>query len=311
MRIIFAGTPDFAAAHLQAILDSEHEVVAVYSQPDRPSGRGKKLTPSAVKSLGLANNLPIEQPVKFSDEGAAETLAGYEADIMVVVAYGLLLPEHILSIPKLGCINVHGSILPKWRGAAPIQRAIWAGDNETGVAIMQMDKGLDTGDVLHVARLPIDAEDTSASLYNKLAELGPKVLVKTLSDFANYTPQTQDDAQATYAKKLSKAEAKCNWQLSALQLARNVRAFNPWPVVWFEKNTQAIKIWRADVVETTNSPKKANGEVIEYAKNGLIVQCEEGCLVIHEIQLPNKKRQSIADVVNGKPDLFACGEILS
>ncbi|MFC3122008.1 methionyl-tRNA formyltransferase [Agaribacter flavus] len=310
MRIVFAGTPDFAAAHLQALLNTEHEIVAVYSQPDRPAGRGKKLTPSAVKSLAQANNIAVEQPLKFSDEGAADKLASYHADVMVVVAYGLLLPEHILNIPKRGCINVHGSILPKWRGAAPIQRAIWAGDKETGVAIMQMDKGLDTGKVIQIATLAIEDNDTSASLYNKLAALGPRTLVDTLAKLDTLEATEQNNDQATYAKKLSKEEARCDWSLDAQQLARNVRAFNPWPVAWFDYNGQAIKIWEAEPVSAKSFEKSACGEITEYSKDGLSIKCASGLLLIKQIQLPNKKRQAIADLVNGKPDLFAPGQCL-
>ena len=206
LKVIFAGTPDFAAKHLSALLESEHEVIAVYTQPDRPAGRGKKLTASPVKVLAEENAIPVYQPQSLKAQDAQEELASLNADLMVVVAYGLILPTAVLNAPKLGCINVHGSILPKWRGAAPIQRSIWAGDAETGVTIMQMDEGLDTGDMLHIATLPITSEDTSATLYEKLAELGPQALVEVVNEFDRYTPTKQDDSQATYAKKLSKAK---------------------------------------------------------------------------------------------------------
>ena len=210
LRIVFAGTPDFAARHLAALLSSEHEVIAVYTQPDRPAGRGKKLTASPVKTIALEHDIPVYQPENFKSDEAKQELADLNADIMVVVAYGLLLPQVVLDTPKLGCINVHGSILPRWRGAAPIQRSIWAGDAETGVTIMQMDIGLDTGDMLKIATLPIEASDTSASMYEKLAGLGPDALIDCLADIAagKAEPVKQDDELANYAKKLSKEEAR-------------------------------------------------------------------------------------------------------
>lgn len=206
LRIIFAGTPDFAARHLQALIDSEHQIVGVYSQPDRPAGRGKKLKASEVKELALQHGLPVFQPASLKSDDALSELSSLNADIMIVVAYGLLLPKAILEAPRLGCLNVHGSILPRWRGAAPIQRAIWAGDEETGVTIMQMDEGLDTGDMLHISRCPIDAAETSASLYTKLADLGPAALIDTIAKLANgeITPQVQDDQQANSQKSYLK-----------------------------------------------------------------------------------------------------------
>ncbi|TOP13026.1 methionyl-tRNA formyltransferase, partial [Vibrio parahaemolyticus] len=198
LRIVFAGTPDFAARHLAALLSSEHEVIAVYTNPDRPAGRGKKLAAPPVKQLALEHNIPVYQPESFKSDEAKQELADLNADLMVVVAYGMLLPQAVLDTPKLGCINVHGSILPRWRGAAPIQRSIWAGDAETGVTIMQMDIGLDTGDMLKIATLPIEATDTSASMYEKLAELGPEALIDCLADIAadKAVPVKQDDELA-------------------------------------------------------------------------------------------------------------------
>ncbi len=229
LRIVFAGTPDFAARHLAALLSSEHEVIAVYTQPDRPASRGKKLTASPVKTIALEHDIPVYQPENFKSDEAKQELADLNADIMVVVAYGLLLPQVVLDTPKLGCINVHGSILPRWRGAAPIQRSIWAGDAETGVTIMQMDIGLDTGDMLKIATLPIEASDTSASMYEKLAGLGPDALIDCLADIATgkVEPVKQDDELANYAKKLSKEEARIDWNDDAAHIERCVRAFNP------------------------------------------------------------------------------------
>ena len=312
MRIIFAGTPDFAASHLQAILEANHNVVAVYTQPDRPAGRGKKLTASAVKNLAVAHNLPVFQPASLKTPEAQSELANLNADLMIVVAYGLILPKQVLDTPTFGCINVHGSILPKWRGAAPIQRAIWAGDHETGVTIMQMDEGLDTGDILSIHRISIENNDTSALLYQKLAELGPKALVKDLSHFSTLVPVKQDDSQASYASKLSKIEACIDWQIPSQQLQRNVLAFNPWPVAWFTYNDKPIKVWNAHH-ETMPDNKQTSvvvGEVLSYNKDGLKIATSNGIFVITELQLSGKKPQAVSQIVNGQPKLFTSGDIL-
>ncbi|GLP97695.1 methionyl-tRNA formyltransferase [Paraferrimonas sedimenticola] len=310
LRVVFAGTPEFAADHLQALIDSTHEVVAVYSQPDRPAGRGKKLQPSAVKQLALQHELPVEQPVSLKDADAQAVLASYQADIMVVVAYGLILPQVVLDTPRLGCINVHGSILPAWRGAAPIQRSIWAGDAQTGVTIMQMDKGLDTGDMLHIARCDIEDSDNSASLYLKLAKLGPQALLDTLAGLAKgeITPEPQDDALATYAEKLSKAEAKLDWNKSADALWREVRAFNPWPISYFEHDGQAIKVRSAQTIDQQTSATP--GTVIDAGKHGVDVATANGVLRLLELQIPGKKSLPAADVVNARPQWFSTGNRL-
>lgn len=309
MRVIFAGTPDFAAAHLQALLASDHEVVAVYTQPDRPAGRGKKLQASPVKQLAETNQIPVHQPSSLKDIEAQQQLAEIHCDIMVVVAYGLLLPKAVLEIPPLGCVNVHGSILPRWRGAAPIQRAIWAGDSESGVTIMQMDEGLDTGAMLHIQTTPIRSEETSASLYNRLAEIGPQALIRCLDDFSALTPVTQDEDLATYAKKLSKQEARIDWSLSAAQLERNVRAFNPWPVAWFEVGETALKVWAASTLpDTTN---KSPGTIVSADKHGIRVATSEGLFCITELQVPGKKRAHVSDILNAKGDWFEPGTLLS
>ncbi|MFT7683871.1 MAG: methionyl-tRNA formyltransferase, partial [Moritella dasanensis] len=253
LRIIFAGTPDFAAKHLSALLNSEHQVIAVYSQPDRPAGRGKKLKPSDVKQLAVSHDIPVYQPASLRNEEAQQALSALDADLMVVVAYGLILPQVVLDTPRLGCINVHGSLLPRWRGAAPIQRSIWAGDAETGVTIMQMDLGLDTGAMLHKVTCPIAADETSASLYDKLAELGPQGLLETLAQISDNTAvaEVQDDEQSNYAAKLSKEEANIDWTQSAVEIERQVRAFNPWPVSYTQIAEQNVKIWQASVSEET------------------------------------------------------------
>lgn len=311
LRIVFAGTPDFAARHLAALLSSEHEVIAVYTQPDRPAGRGKKLTASPVKHLALEHNIPVYQPENFKSDEAKQALASLNADIMVVVAYGLLLPKAVLDTPKLGCINVHGSILPRWRGAAPIQRSIWAGDAETGVTIMQMDVGLDTGDMLKIATLPIDASDTSSSMYDKLAELGPQALVDCLSDIAQGTAVAvkQDDALANYAQKLSKEEAKIDWTLSAQAIERCVRAFNPWPMSHFSVAENQIKVWQSRV-ETGNSTH-APGTIIQADKTGIYVATGEDILVLESLQIPGKKALQVQDILNARASWFEVGTQLN
>ncbi|WP_406665417.1 methionyl-tRNA formyltransferase [Gallaecimonas sp. GXIMD1310] len=309
LRIIFAGTPDFAARHLAALLASHHQVVAVYTQPDRPAGRGKKLTASPVKQLAEQHQLPIQQPASLKSPEAQAVLRQYQADVMVVVAYGLILPQAVLDTPRLGCLNVHGSLLPRWRGAAPIQRAIWAGDSETGVTIMQMDKGLDTGAMLHKAALPITADDTSASLYNKLAELGPEALLYTLDRLTQLTAQPQDDSLANYAQKLSKEEARIDWQLGAAQLERCVRAFNPWPVSFFEHQQQAIKVWAASCLPATSQARP--GTIIASSKAGIDVATGDGVLRISQLQLPGKKAMAAADVLNARQEWFNEGVVLS
>ncbi|PQJ65205.1 methionyl-tRNA formyltransferase [Vibrio jasicida] len=307
LRIVFAGTPDFAARHLAALLSSEHEVIAVYTQPDRPAGRGKKLTASPVKTIALEHGIPVYQPENFKSDEAKQELADLNADIMVVVAYGLLLPQVVLDTPKLGCINVHGSILPRWRGAAPIQRSIWAGDAETGVTIMQMDIGLDTGDMLKIATLPIEASDTSASMYEKLAGLGPDALIDCLADIAtgNAEPVKQDDELANYAKKLSKEEARINWNDDAAHIERCVRAFNPWPMSHFEVAENSIKVWQSRVAEQTSD--KPAGTIVQADKTGIYVATGNGTLVLEQLQIPGKKAMSVQDILNSRASWFEVG----
>jgi methionyl-tRNA formyltransferase len=311
LRIVFAGTPDFAALHLAALLSSEHEVIAVYTQPDRPAGRGKKLTASPVKNIALEHDIPVYQPENFKSDEAKQQLIDLNADLMVVVAYGLLLPQAVLDTPKLGCINVHGSILPRWRGAAPIQRSIWAGDDETGVTIMQMDIGLDTGDMLKIAKLPIESTDTSASMYGKLAELGPKALVECLEDISNGSAMAkkQDDEHANYAKKLSKEEARINWSDEAAHIERCVRAFNPWPMSHFETAENSIKVWQSRVDEqVSNEPA---GTIIKADKTGIYVTTSSGVLVLEKLQVPGKKAMPVQDILNSRSNWFEIGSVLS
>ncbi|MDN4502318.1 methionyl-tRNA formyltransferase [Alteromonadaceae bacterium BrNp21-10] len=307
MNIIFAGTPDFAAKHLQALIDSEHNIVAVYTQPDRPAGRGKKLQESAVKILAVEHSIQVLQPVSLKNTEAQSQLSALKADLMVVVAYGLILPTEVLTAPKLGCINVHGSLLPKWRGAAPIQRSIWAGDKQTGVTIMQMDEGLDTGAMLSKHAIDIQPQDTSATLYEKLAELGPTALLETINNLTNLAAQTQQQTLATYAEKLSKQEALINWQLPAAQLERNVRAFNPWPVSYFVLQEHAIKVWQAEVQQESGVP----GCILRADKLGILVATSEGSLLLQQIQLPGKKAMAAADILNARGDWFTIGTLLA
>ncbi|EAR55084.1 methionyl-tRNA formyltransferase [Photobacterium sp. SKA34] len=307
LRIVFAGTPDFAARHLAALLSSQHQVVAVYTQPDRPAGRGKKLTSSPVKNIALEHDIPVYQPASLRNEEAQQELAAIKADIMVVVAYGLLLPQEVLDTPRLGCINVHGSILPRWRGAAPIQRSIWAGDTETGVTIMQMDIGLDTGDMLKVATLPIEATDTSATMYEKLADLGPDALIDCLSDIANSTAVAvkQDDELANYAKKLSKEEALIDWTMDAAAIERCVRAFNPWPMSYFTVAEQNIKVWQATVEDDNQG--KVPGTILSADKQGILVATGNGALRLLSLQPPGKKAMTAADLLNSRREWFESG----
>ncbi|SJL84819.1 methionyl-tRNA formyltransferase [Vibrio palustris] len=311
LRIVFAGTPDFAARHLAALLSSEHEVIAVYTQPDRPAGRGKKLKASPVKEIALEHHIPVYQPENFKSDEAKQELAALDADIMVVVAYGLLLPKAVLDIPKLGCINVHGSLLPRWRGAAPIQRSIWAGDQETGVTIMQMDVGLDTGDMLSVATLPIESTDTSATMYEKLAELGPQALVECLHSIAvgSAQPIKQDDELANYAKKLSKEEARIDWHLEAQAIERCIRAFNPWPMSHFSIEDNAVKVWQARV-ETTTSDQPA-GTILQADKTGIYIATGHQTLVLETLQIPGKRAMAVQDLLNSRAAWFEVGTQLN
>lgn len=310
LKIIFAGTPDFAARHLDALLASEHQVVGVFTQPDRPSGRGNKLTPGPVKVLAQSHDVPVFQPKSLKPEENQQLVADLQADIMVVVAYGLILPKAVLDMPRLGCINVHGSLLPRWRGAAPIQRSLWAGDRETGVTIMQMDVGLDTGDMLHKLSCPITPEDTSASLYDKLAELGPQGMLDTLDLLASgkAQPEVQDEAVVSYAEKLSKEEARLDWSLSAVQLERCIRAFNPWPVSFFLIEDQPVKVWQASVLPHQN---KRPGEIIHADKNGIQIATADGVLNLLSLQPAGKKAMSAQDLLNSRREWFATGTLLA
>lgn len=311
MKIIFAGTPHFAATHLQALInDVRHSVVAVYTQPDRPAGRGKKLTSSAVKLVALEHDLPVYQPQSLKAPEAQAVLAELGADIMVVVAYGLILPQAVLDTPRRGCINVHGSILPRWRGAAPIQRAIEAGDAETGVTIMQMDAGLDTGAMLSVARCPILDADTSGALYDKLAELGAPALLQDLAKLEKGTAVgiAQDNQQSTYASKIDKTEALIDWSQSAVILDRRIRALNPFPAAYSLVDGQRLKVWTATLGPTDHADTP--GKIISADANSLVVACGQGSLVLTEIQLAGKSRMPVSEILKSRADLFAVDQQL-
>lgn len=300
MKIIFAGTPEFAAVALDALLKTEHEIVAVYTQPDRKAGRGQKLTASAVKQLALAHQIPVYQPLHFkssTEEGLAAQaeLKALNADVMVVAAYGLILPQVVLDTPKYGCLNIHGSLLPRWRGAAPIQRAISTGDAETGVTIMKMAAGLDTGDMMYKTYCSIEATDTSASLHDKLAIQGAEAIVKVLaseSTLQHHLEQreVQDEALTVYAHKLSKAEARIDWSLTAAQVDRNIRAFNPWPVAFIalDENNN-LRVW-GSVLSTENPQNQTAGSILAIDKQGVHVVCGDGRAVcLTALQWPGGK----------------------
>ena len=315
LNIIFAGTPDFAAQHLQALIDSPHNVIAVYTQPDKPAGRGKKLQASPVKQLAEQHQILVYQPKSLRKPETQAELTALQADVMVVVAYGLILPQAVLDAPTYGCLNVHGSLLPRWRGAAPIQRAIWAGDKQTGVTIMQMDAGLDTGDMLHKVFCDIDLQDTSADLYHKLAEIAPNALIEVLNHLTDGTfiAEPQDDTQSNYAEKLSKEEAKLDWQLSAGQLERNIRAFNPWPMAYLQLtdeqgNPQTLKVYQATVLPSVS---QTPGTIISADKNGIQIATADGVLNLLQLQPASKKPMSAQDLLNGRADWFAVGKVLA
>lgn len=309
MRIVFAGTPEFAAEHLKALLDSPYEIVAVYTQPDRPAGRGQKLMPSAVKALALAHDIPVYQPQTLRNADAQAELAALKPDLMVVVAYGLILPQAVLDIPRLGCINSHASLLPRWRGAAPIQRAVEAGDAESGVTVMRMEAGLDTGPMLLKVSTPISAEDTGGSLHDRLAQMGPGAVVQAIAGLADGSLQgeVQDDALATYAHKLNKDEARLDWNRPAVELERLIRAFNPWPVCHSTLDGETVKVLGANLSTGNGAP----GEILSASKDGLVVACADGALSLTRLQLPGGKALAFSDLFNSRREKFASGKVLS
>lgn len=302
LKIIFAGTPDFSVAPLKALIESQHDVIAVYTQPDRPAGRGRKLTPSPVKACALEHGIAVYQPEKLNSAEDQQTLIDLKADLMVVVAYGIILPQQVLSAPRLGCINIHASLLPRWRGAAPIQRAILAGDTESGITIMQMDIGLDTGDMLLKTHCEIDVDDTGSSLHDKLAVMGAQALMAALPSIADQTiaAEKQNDELANYAHKLQKSEALIDWNQPAKALQLLVNAFNAWPVaqtpIEVKGKMQMLRVWRAQAIEgATSAPV---GSVLKCEKQGIDVATGDGILRLLKIQMPGKKPMDVTAFVN-------------
>ncbi len=311
LRIIFAGTPDFAASALNALINKGYNIVATYTQPDRPAGRGKKMHKSPVKQLAERHNIPVYQPLNFKDDTDQQALKRLDADLMIVAAYGIILPKAVLDTPKRGCINIHASILPRWRGAAPIQRAIQAGDTETGITIMQMDEGLDTGNILWVKKTAITENDNGGTLHDRLADLGAEAMIEALErlDTSELTNEQQDDQQACYAHKLSKADAEIDWTQTAKSIQLTIRAFNPWPVAYAIETGERIRLFEAEIVE--NNTDKSPGTVINKTRDGVVVVCGEGAINIKKLQLPGAKAMSVSDFVNGGKAMLEIDTLLT
>ena len=310
MQLVFAGTPDFAATALKALLANGHQIVGVYSQPDRPSGRGRKLIPSPVKQVALENILPIYQPESLKLADAQAELRALAPDLMVVAAYGLILPRAVLDIPRYGCLNIHASLLPRWRGAAPIQRAIAAGDAESGITIMQMAEGLDTGDILYKSATAIEPTDTGGSLHDRLAVMGGEAIVDAIKQLeaGTLTPEPQDDLQACYAHKLNKNDGHIDWTGAAVSIDRQIRAFNPYPGSYTDFDKERIRIHEATVLPVATGQKP--GTVLARARTGIDIACGEGALRIERLQLAGSRPQSVADLINGGKALLLPGQEL-
>jgi len=318
LRIIFAGTPEFAASSLQSLIDHaadrNYQIVAAYTQPDRPSGRGQNLIPSPVKALAIEHDIPVYQPLNFKQEEDRNMLSALNADVMIVAAYGLILPKTVLDTPRLGCLNVHASLLPRWRGAAPIHRAVMAGDSETGITIMQMDVGLDTGDMLLKAHCQIEPNQTSGELHDKLAVLGGQALINALDqlDSGQLQSEVQDDQLACYASKLVKQEGEIDWTAEAVTLERKVLGLSPWPVAYTETSKGTMRIHGAHLIDEATVSKSAAGEIIQVTKDAVHIATGKGTLALTLIQFAGGKRLTVKDALNGKhSDLLQVGQTLT
>lgn len=311
LRIIFAGTPEFGIQCLDALYQSAHQIIAVYTQPDRPAGRGQKLQESAVKIWGLQHHLPVFQPLNFKSPEAIADLEALEPDLMVVIAYGLILPKSVLSIPRLGCINVHASILPRWRGAAPIQQAILAGDRETGVSIMQMDAGMDTGPYFTIRTCPITTDDTTIQLHQRLSNLAPEPLIKTIDQLSIGTAHTmvQDNDQATYAPKIHKQDALIDWQQAAKDIDQKIRAYYPWPIAFTHCHDLVLRIHHCKLVSQTN--ERSPGTILAMNPEGMLVATGKNCILVQDIQWPGGRPISIADYLNSQRKELHVGTVLT
>lgn len=313
LRVIFAGTPDLSKAILQSLLNAkQYNIIACLTQPDKPAGRGRKLAAGPVKQLAIANNIPVYQPETLKSTDITEILEKLFPDIIIVVAYGLIIPKYLLAIPKYGCINVHMSLLPRWRGAAPIQHAILAGDLQTGVTIMQMDANLDTGDILSSCAFPISTTDTCDTLQTKMAAIGADELITVLTKVqaGTITAMKQDNAKASYASKINKQDAKINWHQTSSQIDRQIRAFNPWPIAFTQCNETIIRLWHAAIPANQNKKDVPPGTIITATKNGIEVATIDGIISLQKIQLPGKTPLHIAEILNAKNNLFVKGTIL-
>lgn len=311
LKIVFAGTPAFGLPCLDALAQSTHEIQAIYTQPDRPAGRGRKLQASAVKEWALMRNIPVYQPLNFKSPEAIAELAALKPDLLIVIAYGLILPKAVLEIPRLGCVNVHASLLPYWRGASPIQHAILHGDSESGVTIMQMDVGMDTGDMLRKVSCPITNTDTATTLHDKLAAISAQPLLQTIEELANNTakPEVQDGSLATYAGKINKEDALINWQRSAKEIDCQIRAFNPWPIAYTLLHEEVLRIHQAHVVDMDLN--QAPGTVVHLDKKGMLVATAHQGLLVEKIQLPGGKVITVADCLNSSKSPLHVGLVFS
>lgn len=311
LNIVFAGTPEFGLPCLNALLHSTHHIQAIYTQPDRPAGRGRKLQASAVKEWALNHQIPVYQPLNFKNPETIAELAALKPDVMVVIAYGLILPKAVLEIPRLGCINVHASLLPRWRGASPIQSAILHGDTESGVTIMQMDAGMDTGAMLRKITCPISTTETAQSLHDSLAKISAQPLLQTLDELASQSakPEIQNNELATYASKINKEDAHINWQQTAVEIDRKIRAFKPWPIAYTHLNEEILRIHQAQVVALPFS--QPPGTVVNIDKKGMLVATGEQGVLVQRIQFPGAKVISIADWLNSSKSQVHAGFVFS